>query len=86
MYSYMYTPIPYTHAYTSYSYEYLKKTEIKRSNLEINEVIIVGVSLLTDTSSTIERTTLVNLEKYEHLHQIENLNLCGQKPNKTLIL
>jgi hypothetical protein len=64
-----------------YLYEHLRKTE--QDNRGIHE-ITTGVSLLMGTSSTIESIAPVNprinLEKYEHLCQVEDLNPDGQVP------
>jgi hypothetical protein len=57
------------------------------AHLEIDEVII-GASLSIETSHTIENTMPlnleINLEKCEHLCQVEDLNMDGQVPPKCL--
>jgi hypothetical protein len=73
---------------SAYSYKHLRKTV--PTHLKIDEVI-TGASLSTRTSTTTESITLlnpgINLEKYEHPYQVEDLNLGvdrfhHKEPNK----
>jgi hypothetical protein len=55
------------------------------AHLKIDEVT-TDVSLLTGTSPTTESTAplnaKINLEKYEHICQVEDLNLSEQVPSQ----
>jgi hypothetical protein len=75
----------YEHKYTNPtpSYGHLQKT--KPVDLEIHKVI-TGASLSTGTSSTAESIASlnpgINLGKYEHPCQIDDLNLGAQVPSQ----
>ena len=79
--THMHTHPLWTHVRKPYPYVHFRR--IKPADLEIHEVTAC-TSLSTGTSSTTESITPVNPEinlgKYEHPCQIENLNLDGQIP------
>jgi hypothetical protein len=70
----------YTHILPQWA---LLKNWVGPANLKIDEVTMCA-SLLTSTSSTIERisslNTEINLGKYKHLCQVGDLNPGGQVP------
>jgi hypothetical protein len=72
-----------THVRKPYPYEHLQKTIL--AHLEINEVT-TDASLLMGMSPITESITLlnlgINLEKCEHLCQIEDLNSGGRFHHK----